>query len=263
MRVAVLLPSYKPGWYLERCLDSIDSQSLHKSKFKLYIALNGPKDEHEDFILNLLRKYTFDYEYLYLEKASVSGARNALIDTSIEEYIAFVDDDDVLSVKYLEKLLVHVSDEYVSISNVLNFSDSLDRLNESYIGKTFLSTKDGEQSLFKSRKFFSSPWAKLIHRKIIGSTRFDIRLKTGEDALFMANISKRVKGVRKADMTACYYVCQRDDSASRRKAVTSEELRRISYLVFVYSSMLFRGHNTFFILSRIIASIIHVKRIFR
>ncbi len=262
MKISILIPSYMPSWYLERCLSSLAIQSLSKNNFKVYLALNGPKDGYEAFVLGLLEKYSLPYEYVYLEEASVSSARNKLLDISREEYVAFIDDDDVVSGNYLEQLLRHASVDYISISNVSNFTDSVDDLAENYIGKSFFSLKRTEASLFKARKFFSSPWAKLIPRKAIGSIRFDPKLKVGEDSLFMAELSKRVKGVRKTDSSACYYVYQREGSASRRKVGRVEEIKRVSYLVATYGSMLFKGYNSPFILSRIAASLLHVRRIF-
>lgn len=262
MKIAIILPSYKPSWYLDRCLFSLDSQSLSKDKFKVYLALNGPKGSYEVFVLNLMAKYSFMYEYIYIEEASVSNARNRLIDISNEEYITFIDDDDVISESYLEQLLHYVSADHISVSNVLNFTDSIDNVTENYIGKNFSTLKDTETSLFKARKFFSSPWAKLIPRKIIGPTRFDPKLKVGEDSLFMAELSKRVQGIRKTDSSACYYVYQREGSASRKKVVRMEEIKRVFYLVATYGTMLFKGGDFRFIFSRIAASMMHLRKIF-
>lgn len=262
MKIAVIVPSYKPTWYLDRCLFSLENQSLSKDKFKVYLALNGPKANYEVLVLNLLAKYSFAHDYIYIEEASVSNARNRLIDISNEEYITFIDDDDVISESYLEQLLKHASSDHISVSNVVSFTNSIDNLTEHYIGRSFTSLKDTETSLYKARKFFSSPWAKLIPREIIGSARFDLKLKVGEDSLFMAELSKRVQGIRKADRSACYYVYQREGSASRKEVVCIDEIKRVSYLVATYGVMLFKGGNFPFILSRIVASMMHLRKIF-
>ncbi|XKF14806.1 glycosyltransferase family 2 protein [Halomonas sp. BLK-85] len=262
MKIAVIIPSYKPSWYLDRCLFSLENQSLSKDKFKIYIALNGPKGDYEVFVLNLLAKYSFTHEYLYIEEAGVSYARNRLIDISKEEYITFIDDDDIISERFLEQLLHNVSADHISVSDVANFTDSIDNLTDNYIGKSFATLKDTETSLFKARKYFSSPCAKLIPREIVGSTRFDLKLKVGEDSLFMAELSKRVQGISKTDSSACYYVYQREGSASREKVVRMEEIKRVSYLVATYGTMLFNGSNLLFIFSRIAASMKHLRRIF-
>src|SRR5690554_397082 len=189
--IAVLIPTYKPGWYLQRCLQSIEEQTLPKDNFKVYIALNGPKDNFEEVIHSALDSTNFDYEFFYLELASVSNTRNYLIENSAEEYIVFVDDDDVISKNYLEELLKVSDATNIGIANVYNFSESLDDLKGSYIGKSFEKLEKTTSSKYKSRKYFSSPCAKMIHRTIIGNVRFDTELAIGEDSLFMAKISHK------------------------------------------------------------------------
>ena len=134
---------------------------------------------------------------------------------------------------------------------------------ENYIGKSFSNLNDYETSLFKSRKFFSSPWAKLIPKEIIGSHRFDTKLKVGEDSLFMAEISGKVRGIKKTDKSACYYVYQREKSASREKVVCFYEIKRVVYLLVIYGKMILKGEDFLFIVSRIVASIFHLGKIFK
>ena len=261
--IAVLIPTYQPNWYLERCLKSIDNQTLPKDKFKVYIALNGPKDGFDDFILSTLKSINLEYEFFYLEQASVSNARNFLIDNSTEEFVVFVDDDDVLSDNYLEELLKVSDTTNIGIANVYNFSESLDDLKESYIGKSFEKLEKTTSSKYKSRKYFSSPCAKMIHRTIINDVRFDINLAIGEDSLFMAKISHKVQNVKKTAASACYYVYEREGSATRQKIDKKKELKRIVYLLKEYSKMLlsFR-YNTLFIITRVAATLMHGRKLF-
>lgn len=262
-KISVLIPTYKPGWYFERCLKSIEEQTLDKKYFKVYIALNGPKKDYEDLIIGLLKQYSFEYAYFYIARAGVSNARNLMIESSVEDYITFVDDDDVLSCNYLEQLLLKVTPFEISVSNMCLFSQIPEDSHPNYIGKSFTTLNQRETSLFKTRKFFSSPCAKLVHRGLIADHRFNTKLKIGEDSLFMAEISKRVRAVNKTDLSACYYVYVREGSASRSKVIPRDEFKRLSYLVFLYSMMLLKGYNIPFILSRIVASMKHFKRVFK
>lgn len=263
-KIAILIPSYKPGEYIERCLDSIESQTLAKQHFTVYIALNGPKEHYEEYLLEMLSRKTFHYKYYYLSESGVSNARNLLIDNSTEPYITFMDDDDCISEIYLESLLSVVSKDGIAISNVYEFEKETHEYKPNYIGQSFLKLHDVETSKFKSRKYFSSPWAKLMHRDIISTSRFDTTLSLGEDSLFMAQISKNVHSVRKANFDACYFVYERVGSASRKNIDRMAEVSRIYYLLSIYSKMLFsHGYNKVFILSRIMATVLHGKKLFR
>lgn len=263
-KVAVLIPTYKPGSYFEECLQSLDKQTLSKKHFTVYIALNGPKENFEKYIKKILLNYTFNYNYYYIKTPGVSNARNFLLDVSTEEFVTFIDDDDLVSDNYLKMLLLEAGDSYMSVSNVKNFSESLETQTENYIGKSFNTIQYIELSKFKTRKFYSSPWGKLIHRNIIGNVKFNCNLSIGEDSLFMAEISNNVIGLCKAHDSVCYFVREREGSATRTKIKRYKELKRIFYLLFVYSKMLFTPkYGKFFIISRIVATLKHFEKLIR
>lgn len=263
-KCSILLPTYKPGDYIIHCLQSIESQTFDKSLFKVYIALNGSDKACEVYLQEVLKKFTFQHELFFLEQAGVSNARNFLIENSTEEFVVFVDDDDMLSENYLEELFKASTDTTIGIANVYNFAENLDGLTENYIGKSFKKLKQVTTSKFRSRKYFSSPWAKMIHRQIIGKVRFDTNLAIGEDSLFMAQLSHRVKAVKKTAVTGCYYVYERKGSVTRQKTDKKKELKRIIYLLREYSKMLlsFR-YDSLFIMTRIVAILRHGKNLMR
>ncbi|MDM1706951.1 glycosyltransferase family A protein [Thiopseudomonas alkaliphila] len=263
-KLAVLIPTYKPAAYLESCLEMLDKQDLSKRFYKVYVALNGTKEKYEEYVLNVLGKFDFDYEYLYLEKAGVSNARNKLIEISTEEFIVFIDDDDLISASYLSELLKVSGETTIGISNVKNFVVDMITLKENYIGCTFSKIRDVEPSKYRSRKYYSSPWGKMIHRNIIADTRFDTNLAIGEDSLFMAKLSYRVNLMKKTSKMACYYVREREGSATRKKIKRKKELKRICYLLKEYSKMLFLPHyERLFITTRIVATLMHGRRLFK
>ncbi|MDV2114809.1 glycosyltransferase [Alcaligenes faecalis] len=261
-KISVLIPTHKPGGYISACLNSINCQTLGKESFKVYIALNGSEDCFFFYLKEVLEKSCFEFELFNLPESGVSMARNFLIENSKEDYIVFIDDDDVISENYLEGLLAKSSDEAMGIANSYNFESDLGDLKENYIGKCFERLPEVTCSKYKSRKYFSSPCAKLIHRNMIGETRFDENLKIGEDSLFMAKISNKIKRVVKADRDVCYYVYERMGSVTRRGVKKKNEINRILYLLREYLKMLFSmEYNLLFIVSRIVATLIHGKKL--
>ena len=261
-KISIIIPSYKPANYLEKCLVSLENQTLTKDKYKVYIALNGPKDDFEKYILSLLSKMSFEYKYIYIEQAGVSNARNKLIENSHEEFIVFLDDDDLISENYLENLLSVSSKDYIGISNIYNFERNISEKKENYIGKTFKVLQDGEKSKYKIRKYFSSPVAKMIHRNMIEDIRFDVKVSKGEDSLFMAMISKNVIGIKKTTKDTCYYVYERIGSATRKKVKKSKELKTILYLTAQYVKLLFKkDYEKVFILTRIVATLLKLLKV--
>lgn len=260
--ISVIIPTYNPGEYISRCFKSIECQTLAKDRFRVYIALNGSDVLYERYLEELLAERGFNYELFFLPQAGVSNARNFLIEISKEEYVVFIDDDDVISENYLEDLLRVATPTTIGIANVYNFSHSLEDLRESYIGLCYKSLPEITSSKFRARKYFSTPCAKIISRDIIGPNRFDTKLSIGEDSLFMAKISKRVKSLRKTNPSACYYVCEREGSVTRKKVLKKEEVKRILYLLKEYGGMFFSfRYGGFFVLSRFVATLTHFKRL--
>jgi len=261
--IAVLVPTYKPGDYLERCLDSLENQTLAKSEFKVYLALNGSEDSYKACIHAVLQNYHFNYEFFNINEAGVSNARNFLIEKSTEDFIVFLDDDDLISKNYLAELHSVTSESFMGISNIVNFEKGLNSLRSNYIGNSFLKLNSIETSKTKVRKYFSSPVAKMLHRKMIGETRFNTNLSVGEDSLFMTEISNKIKGIKKTDNDVLYYVCEREGSTTRSRIDKSKEIKRVAYLTYLYSKMLFspRSDKTF-LLTRVLATVRHLKKIF-
>lgn len=265
--VAVLIPTYKPKDYFVRCLQSLDQQTLSKERFCVYIALNGSDEADAHYVQHVLTSpeyhFSFNYQFFVLEQAGVSHARNYLLDHTEEPYVVFVDDDDVLSANYLDNLLAVTSTKYMGISNTLSFDSSVETTRDNFIGITFNSLNAVERSKFKSRKYFSSPWAKMLHRSHINELRFDEKLKRNEDSFFMAELSKNIQGVKKTSSDTFYYVYERAGSASRSQVKFKEELAIQLYVYYKYFLLLFNPkYNQLFILTRIAATMKHIKRLF-
>ncbi|BAS67699.1 glycosyltransferase family A protein [Bathymodiolus septemdierum thioautotrophic gill symbiont] len=255
-KIAIIIPTHKPQTYLKRCLDSLEMQTLPKEKFCVYIALNGDRYPYENEILPSLKLYSFNSKYIYIKESGVSNARNKLINYSKEEFITFIDDDDLVSPNYLSNLLEVSTQEYVGIAKVYNFRKSINILTSHSIGRLYEKLSPSETSKLNTRKYYSPICAKLIHRNIIGDTRFDTHLKNGEDSLFMATISKNIKKLCKPCNEACYYVYERPNSASRRKTLFSYRLKNSAYVIReCFKLLMLPGYNKLFILTRILATL--------
>lgn len=264
-QVAIIIPTYKPGDYLNKCLDSVEKQTLKKSDYCVYIGLNGPKDDYERLVKACLEKFTFNYKYFYLSNSGVSFARNELIENSTQDYLVFLDDDDQISPNYLENLLSITTSTTMGIANVVNFTRDRKNQFENYIGKSFSELAPKGKSLFQYRKYFSSPWGKMLHRNMIKQTRFDTHLSLGEDGLFMASLSKNIESFEKSSSDTIYYVNVRENSSSRSRSRINKknEFKRVVYLTSRYLRLLFiSGFNKLFISTRVIATLINFKKLF-
>ena len=260
--IAVIIPTYKPQEYLKKCLASIDAQTLSKNKFCVYIALNGDRYPYENEVLSLLKTYSFKSKYIYIEKASVSNARNRLIDCSKEDFIAFIDDDDLISPNYLSNLLEVATEEYVGIAKIYSFKKNVNDSIEGYFSRLYERLSSLEISKIKAWKYYGTVWAKLVHRNMIGNIRFDSNLKILEDSLFFITISKNTKGFKKPKKDVYYYYLDREESASRKKNPLIWRLKNDAY--FIKESVklsILPQYNRLFILVMIMYVLVHFLRL--
>lgn len=259
--ISVIIPSYKPGAYITECLDSLCEQTLDHGDFEVIIVLNGCRVPWYDHISDYISDHANTaIRLIQTDEGGVSNARNIGIDAAKGEYIAFLDDDDYVSPRYLEQLLSISSKECVGLSDAVYFEDVSGELNFDNVHHCdYLKNKDSEApSMYASRRFFNGPVMKLIHRSIIGDSRFDRRFSNGEDSLFMALISRKIATVRFCKTDAVYYRRVRENSATTRHRSTSAILRNCLMAIGQYTKYWLRHpleYNAPFMLSRILASV--------
>lgn len=236
-KISVIIPTYKPQCYLWECLDSICNQSFPKEEFELILVLNGCDEPYNEQICEYINSHPeINWHYIKTDVGGVSNARNIGIDISTGEYIAFIDDDDFVSPKYLEELNKHAGLDTIPVCYPLSFIDGKEEYTDYIITKDYNKYCDnGRVPFYKPRRFFNGPVYKLIHRDIIGDRRFDIRFKNGEDTLFMFLISDRMKYVDFTSRNAIYYRRIRNDSATSKRTNLFLVLKNLTKLALIYT----------------------------
>lgn len=224
-KISVIIPTYKPQDYIWECLDSLKNQELDKEMFEVIIVLNGCRDPYESQIQSYIEQMDGSWKLIQLNEGGVSNARNVGIEQSQGEFIAFIDDDDIVSPAYLKELLMVSSHDTVGICRPVAFDDVSGKevsikMTDEFDNKAKL----GKQPFYKPKKLFSGPCMKLIHRHIIGERRFDKRFKNSEDSLFMFTISNKIKWAAFTSSNAVYYRRFRSGSAVTSKRSFPDKL---------------------------------------
>lgn len=212
MKASVIIPTYKPGNYIFDLFDSLNNQTLESDQFEVIVVLNGPKEPFWGQLTAYDKAHNLNLHIIYSEQAGVSVARNLGLNHATGQYITFMDDDDLITVAYLEELLGLASDDTVALSYLSAFDDITNEPMPLYITEHYQEHHE-KVPYTKARRYFYVPFAKMIHRDIIADRRFDTTLKNSEDALFMFLISDRIKWVRFTDKHAEYRYRQRSNSA--------------------------------------------------
>lgn len=261
MLVSVIIPTYKPGKYIFKCLESISKQTIDKHLYQVIVVLNGCNEPYYSTLLNYLEQLFLDknVQLLRTEVSGVSNARNMGLDYADGEYITFVDDDDWVSETYLEKMLDKTDTYSIVEANVLQVEQHTHEIMPHFLTTAYKKAMNREKLTFYAcRSFLSSACCKLIPKRVIQNDRFNTKYLLGEDSLFMFQISKRIQSIRIASPQAVYYVLYRQSSASRKKYSYPFRVKLALKLVGSYISVYvtdMRNYDFVFFLTRIVATL--------
>lgn len=261
MLISVIIPTYKPDFYLWDCLDSLTRQTLSSNSFEILLILNGPKDNYEEEIFTYIKNRT-NIRYFYSPIASVSNARNIGICNALGKYITFIDSDDWVSENYL-KLMLETFEQLKSVpfTDVRCFNQKSQTYFMDYLGNLYNKlVVNVPYSHLQVRSYFSTPVAKLLPTNVCKLCSFSNNFNYGEDALYMFSISKYLPACVKVER-AVYFRRVTKGSLSRKKRSSLELLTIHIKLLKAYSNQYFsniRKYNFLFFITRILAVLKHI-----
>lgn len=213
-KISVIIPTYKPDYYIWECLDSVKNQTLNKELFEVILVLNGDKEPYYKKINDYIVKNRLDnFKLIYTGEKGVSNARNIALDEAAGNYIAFLDDDDLFSIEYLEKFYEILEESTLYIAKYQPFNEKTKKNVKNFKFKLNNTTKN----LIDYRSDFSCIGGKIIPKNIINNTRFNTNYINGEDSLFMIKISKNIKKIKTLGENILYLRRIRQDSVGNSK----------------------------------------------
>jgi glycosyltransferase involved in cell wall biosynthesis len=217
--ISVIIPSYKGEATLESCLVSLARQSLSHLLFEVILVINGPRDSSEHIAMSVKNKFPdLDLRIFFLDRANVSNARNYGLSVAEREYLTFVDDDDQVSVDYLQSLFDEAEQNTLVVSKILdsrNGSLEDNPINQQICaasGKTEVSYNDVSSVLTMNA-------CKLVPTCQAKQLLFDDALRSGEDVdywmRYLVKFSPRIRVLPK-ESHAVYKRLVREVSVSRQ-----------------------------------------------
>ncbi len=178
----VIVPIYNTAEYLDRCLDSILSQSF--ADFNIILVDDGSKDQSGEICDNYSRKYD-KILAVHTKNNGLSSARNLGIQISQSAYISFIDSDDWIEKDMFKKLVTDLLTNNADIAacNMYRSISQTERREKNeitdFVDSDTLVFFDDEV-LKQFYKLFSV-CNKMFRRKLFDSIRFPVG-KTFEDA---------------------------------------------------------------------------------
>ena len=205
-KVSVIIPIYNTEKYLEKCLDSIRTQTY--SDIEVIMVDDGSTDGSKN-VANSYAERDNRFRLFSQENAGVSAARNHGLDVAEGEYILFVDSDDWLEPQMIEKLVYNMIAYSTDISacqydrSACFTGETTEVWNRDIALQYFLVHKQINGSLVN----------KLFKKELINCKRLDESIKYGEDALFFWKNLLDIRSIA-VSPDVLYHVKLHDDSAS-------------------------------------------------
>lgn len=106
--ISIIIPVYNSEGFLNKCLDSVLSQSF--SEWECILVDDGSKDS-SGIICDEYASRDSRFHVIHKENGGVSSARNRGIDEATGEWMFFSDSDDALEKDALRLLIGHTSDD--------------------------------------------------------------------------------------------------------------------------------------------------------
>ena len=110
--ITIAIASYNNAQYIERCVDTVIGQSY--SNLEILIIDDASKDDTHDRI----KKYAVDkrVRIILKENGGLSSVRQLALEEATGDYICFIDADDYLDERYVEKHLSNLLETGADIS---------------------------------------------------------------------------------------------------------------------------------------------------
>lgn len=179
--VSIIVPIYNVEKYLDRCINSLLSQTY--KNIEIILVDDGSTDESGE----ICDKYESipNITVIHQKNKGLSGARNTGIDLAKGEWVTFIDSDDFVSEDYVEYLLKLCIDYGVMVSQCGAVRGTEDVFPSEVVEVKNVKWKFCDLYTSPSRAYRTVAWGKLFKKNLFEGLRFPEGLiNEDEDTIF-------------------------------------------------------------------------------
>ncbi|KAI4309251.1 glycosyltransferase family A protein [Lactobacillus intestinalis] len=241
--ISLIVPVHNSYDFVDRIYNNISSQTF--KNFEVIIVDDHSQDSTIKAIREKFKNVKFEYKIILSDGNGVSAARNTGIRISQGKYIAFIDDDDTISEKYLDTLyndaienrVQVVLSNYEEIYQGQKFKKSLGnygKFNNRWIREKFL-----PQTIFSlngENLIWLPVWRTLIQKDIIidNNIKFNENISQAEDFIFMLRVLINTKNIFLDSGSPVYFYNRRSNSAMNKYIHNDLKKQLYFHSVFIY-----------------------------
>lgn len=186
-KVSIIIPVHNAEEYLSSCIESILKQTYSDIEI---IIINDYSTDNSGIICKQYKEKDSRINVLEHKKCEgVSKSRNDGLSIATGIYIAFVDADDTIDERFIQKLVSHIEDNDIVITGYKKFCNKYE--------KRYVLSKEqceGWDSLFFhilcSNLIGGYCFNKMYKKKILDDLSFDSNISISEDFIFLLKYLK-------------------------------------------------------------------------
>ena len=193
-KISVIIPVYKVENYLERCVRSVCNQTY--PELEILLIDDGSPDRSGE-ICDVLAGQDARIRVIHKSNGGLSDARNAGIDASTGDWLAFVDSDDWLDPRMLEILKIQAEKYGAEIAecSYRNLYKEMVKEETSCSGNVIVATPvEAIEGNLDWKNFKPVAWNKLYKRELFAGLRY-AEGKRYEDQFLLHGLLARCKTI--------------------------------------------------------------------
>lgn len=195
-KISVIVPVYNLEKEVSKCLASLALQDF--DDFEVIVVDDGSTDKTPEIIDDLCRKFDC-IKVFHIKNHGLSYARNFGLKKACGKYVAFVDGDDFVDLKYLSTLYYATKASGAEIV-ICGYSEiSAKKIRDFVPGREIISGKDATiRLLTKQDNMEILAWNKLYLKTLFRGVKYPVG-KNFEDNLTTYKLLKKAKKVAYVD----------------------------------------------------------------
>ncbi|MGS2779048.1 glycosyltransferase [Robertmurraya sp. GLU-23] len=240
-KISIVIPIYNVSPYLERCLESVLSQTF--KNLEVILVDDGSTDNCWD-ICNFYAERDRRVRKFHQKNQGVSAARNKGLDVATGDYIGFVDPDDYIHPEMYERLYtllkINEADMSACFSRGCWDSGYQEPLRDDIKVKVYENV-GAVNTVFDPEYGINGVgvviYNRLYKKELFNNIRFSTKYKRAQDEHIICNLMKRVKKLVFTD-ERLYYYFNRSDSAIHKRSTAQDNIMHQMNLLDMYEERL-------------------------